>query len=294
MASLIARGPSPPKRALDQMDISKLKVTELKEELTKLGLPTKGLKVELVERLELALKNGASLEKESEKNQEQADETAEAVENENETPKKRRGRSASIEMSKIPKIEEAQAGNEAEKPVTETPDVIEEPKESSVMSPESSTTETVVSAVPEASTVNAPASNSTIVHVSHLTRPFTVNEFKDLCSTYGKVQDLWFDSLKSQSFVTFDSMASAVKCQKELNGKRFPEQTGKLLVVELSTSAKMENLKKESEGMSSTAIGATLMNTFNNSPENQNIPLEELFKRTTSEPSIYYLPNPQN
>ena len=127
-----------------------------------------------------------------------------------------------------------------------------------------------------------------------VTRPFTVNEFKDLCSTYGKVQDLWFDSLKSQSFVTFDSMASAVKCQKELNGKRFPEQTGKLLVVEFSTSAKMENLKKESEGMSSTAIGATLMNTFNNSPENQNIPLEELFKRTTSEPSIYYLPNPQN
>lgn len=262
------------------MDASKLKVTELKEELTKLGLSTKGLKSELAERLETALRpESVSTSQDETKEEEGSTIKDEAVQEEVilETPRKRKGRSASIEMNKVAKIELKEESKVSENPIidpltTPTDNVSQSPKESPPL-------------------ITPPVESCRIVHVSHLTRPFTVNEFKKLLSECGEIEDLWFDSLKTQSFVTFESEVSAEKCQKNLNGYRFPEQTGKLLVVELCTNEKMENLKNQSEGLSSSAIGATLINTFNNSPENQNIPLEELFKRTTTEPSIYYLPN---
>ena len=310
------------------MDISALKVTELREELGKRGLSVKGLKAELAERLEEAVKTAEFVEPPNNA------ETAENVE----SPTKKRGRTAATDeniAAKLLKVKEVKKDDKLAETsmIVEMSDTETEQDENietaesvedieSVETAEnieiteniqsSKTTETsetnvtfettetenfdTVTSVEIGSENGTDASfetdetSSKIVHVTHLTRPFSLTEFKSILSPFGEIEDLWLDSLKTQSFVTFSTSESAAKCKSELSGKQFPEQTGKHLSIEFSTEESMKASKSESENISSTAIGTTLINTLSTEGNNV-ISLEELFKRTQSEPSIYYLPN---
>ena len=202
------------------------------------------LKAELTERLEEALKSESETEGSG---------STETTSPPTESPKKRKGRRASIDSSaetiKLPKLNEESAETTSEALIEETTknnEIAAEAEPVKVQPVNAESVETIESVeldsttliadnlisdnfiadtttldtitTPPGITTTAPSSSSAsteffnvpaatqtecIVHVSHLTRPFTLNEFKGILEVYGQVKDVWLDSLKSQSFVTF-------------------------------------------------------------------------------------------
>ncbi|CAF0956821.1 unnamed protein product [Didymodactylos carnosus] len=74
---------------------------------------------------------------------------------------------------------------------------------------------------------------SKILYIRGLTRPFTVPQLKELLSRYGTLVDgdFWVDKIKSQCFVTYDSLEEAQCARESLDGCRWPSSNPKTMVV---------------------------------------------------------------
>lgn len=111
---------------------------------------------------------------------------------------------------------------------------------------------------------------SRIVHVTGLSRPFTVLSLKQLLQSYGEVSDFWIDGRKSNCFVQYKEESFAASCKDALNGMHWPTDSSPALSVVFAES--MPAAEPELSNQSSNGL------------------LDQLFMKTRTEPAIYYKP----
>jgi hypothetical protein len=83
---------------------------------------------------------------------------------------------------------------------------------------------------------------SRIVYIRGLTRPFTLPLLKELLSRYGTLVDgeFWLDKIKSQCFVTYNTVEEAQNAREALDGCRWPSTNPKTLSVRFGRQQEFE------------------------------------------------------
>merc|ERR1711935_632772 len=176
-----------------------------------------------------------------------------------------------------------------------------------------------------------PGEPAAVVHITNLVRPFTLPQLKDFLAVHGEYGDFWIDKIKSNCFVKYNEVDSAINCRKLIHGKKWPSSNPKSLRVTYSSDAKMQsakegtlevaskrpdNIRREKRrsqsrspqratGMRSEqdfAKDVTTTKKREKSPEESaadeseeddeagGICLDDLFKKTKTIPSVYWLP----
>jgi len=141
------------------------------------------------------------------------------------------------------------------------------------------------------------------LYIENFKRPLTIPAVRNLLEQYGKIGHFWMNKIKSHCYVKYDSVESAVMARDALWQFQWPPETGQPLVPEFITFEHVlekiaEEEAKEASGKSRLDSNGTVNgNTSGGSgqPPRQNIyvPLEKLFKKTETTPSLYYKPIPQ-
>merc|ERR1712106_216238 len=83
-----------------------------------------------------------------------------------------------------------------------------------------------------------------VVLIINLTRPFTVNQLKEMLKRTGTIVDFWIDRIKSMCCVQFSTVDQASETRMALDGVTWPQGNPKTLRVTFSTE---EELKKHQE-----------------------------------------------
>lgn len=172
------------------------------------------------------------------------------------------------------------------------------------------------------------SSETEVIQIVNLTRPFTVNQLKEMLKRTGSIEDFWIDRIKSKCLVHFSTVDQASETRMALDGVKWPVSNPKTLNVTFSSKETLQRLKESSEepgragGDLSGRIGGLRewdKNKVNQegdrtdkkdkdrkerrerdsekvrekqTPERKqpSKTLEELFKKTTTTPSIYWIP----
>jgi len=165
--------------------------------------------------------------------------------------------------------------------------------------------------------------------ITNLTRPFTVNALKEMLKRTGTIQDFWIDRIKSTCCVKFDTTDQASETRMALNGVAWPAGNPKALKVCFTQEEEMkkyQDANTEVGGKASGEIGDRLTGVrewdknkaqiteeagerdnrrerdarksdrevrIRDGSSDRRIPmknLEDLFKKTTASPAIYWRP----
>lgn len=161
--------------------------------------------------------------------------------------------------------------------------------------------------------------------ITNLTRPFTVNALKEMLKRTGIIQDFWIDRIKSTCCVKFDTTDQASETRMALNGVAWPAGNPKALKVCFTQEEEMkkyQDANTEVGGKAAGEIGDRLTGVrewdknksqiteeagererdarkserevrIRDGSSDRRIPmknLEDLFKKTTASPAIYWRP----
>ena len=92
--------------------------------------------------------------------------------------------------------------------------------------------------------------STNVIHISNLTRPFTVGQLKELLGKYGTLLSMppntaaassekqhyfWINSVKSHSYVAFETESAAKQARDALNNTAWPQSNPKSLRVEFTS-----------------------------------------------------------
>jgi hypothetical protein len=281
---------------------SRLKVVQLKEHLSALGLSTKGQKRDLVERLEGAMVPGLDVDdnkndrndpanEESIKSvpgpadaaipdQQQIEETGENVEN-NAHGNEFSGKTMELD-------ERVHEDNQHTNPPSEL-DTGDPPQDNAKgdWAPQICT--------------SSDKCQSSIVKISNFVRPFTLESVQAMLSQYGMVTAFWMDKLRTMAFVEYESIEAARLCQFHINGLQWPAVTGRQLAVEFSSPELMNaamnapvlpDVNPASYHHHHSAQHHPQPHAISKSTETKT--LDDLFSKTQTRPHIYYLPRHKN
>lgn len=241
---------------------SKLKVTELREQLQAKGLSTKGLKKDLVERLEAAATEQVSGDHVNDEVPVKEDKPVEPVDVQEEVVVENKGPDA-------PMGEEDDSNLDPDAPLVD----MESQKETSTIQ----------------QTSTMPKGVTSVLKISNFVRPFAINDAKSLLETYGKVITFWMDPLRTHAFIEYDTLHAAAMCKQELDGVQWPERTGKQLSIELS-SVEFMNAAMNAPRIGGKRNVDDIVESGEVSGPKELKTLDELFCKTRTQPHLYYLP----
>lgn len=298
-----------------------MRVVDLKEELTARGLSPRGLKKELVERLEAALaaEQKSTPAKRSARSEEQ---TVESIEDENleSEPKKPKALQEeslvqdgieladTLSQEKLKGHIRAEGLNELATPIATSSleesngeqllngDVLIQTGSPSHTQPVSPVIEPTIV---QANTNTQPLSHvvhasehlqSRFVHIKNLCRPLTIAELSRKLEEFGPVEELSLDPLKTHAFAQFKTEEAAAKCCQDLTGVTYPIGNPRTLKVDLvppiphnQNASSAPNLEKDTSNSESgeVSVDGTLVVAKR---------LDDIFCKTKTEPALYYLP----
>ncbi|KAJ2399718.1 hypothetical protein GGI23_002484, partial [Coemansia sp. RSA 2559] len=221
---------------MSQLEPNKLKVTELRAELTARNLPTNGLKKDLVKRLEDALMGvepGTHAQNEEDDGidllpaGEGLDNDIEISEHVSEGPADQsKTDAAQKDDAQDNSTLEADVDNRKRKISVDEGDGggaddmamdTDEPEKSMPSNLSGESEKDLASAAEVADSF----------FIKNLERPLTIFRIKEFLAAFGTVEDAWLNSIKTRGYVSFATKEEAVAAFNGINGTRFPPEHGK-------------------------------------------------------------------
>ncbi|KAJ1865600.1 hypothetical protein H4R99_005722 [Coemansia sp. RSA 1722] len=234
---------------------SELKVTDLRKELLARNLSTAGLKKDLVERLEEALKvssDPASPEKDDSDqidlnppNELGEDADLDPANGKNEGSADGVGAEQASLKRKGSHDDDDDSNNNSN-----TEDVGISMAVDASLGPESKQEESKSSDATNATAEATGLMDS--LYVKNLERPLTVYRFEEFLASHSAVKKVWLNSIKTRGYARFETAEGAKAALDAINGIKFPPEHGKVLECGLITEKRMNELIGFEDTMSET------------------------------------------